>query len=555
MFPRCGFPASTSEGRRDTPLIQPTHENGVDYGARGVWEGISLGRLLVDAEAAWPNRPAVIDGDVVLSFAELGARSRALARQLVDAGVRRGDVVAVQLPNWWEAFVAFGATLLVGGVCNPIVPIMRQRELRFIFGQSSPKAAIVPSSFRSTDFLELYRDVISSSADAPDVLVVRAGDSDISPWCAVDTAATAAGPDANETSSHARDVALLMYTSGTTADPKGVLHTHESLVYEIRSIVRLFGLDQDDCVFMVSPLTHISGYLFAFGLSLMTGARVVLQDVWDALGAAEFIDRHHCTFTLAATTFLHGLVQVYREGDRACPLEVFMCGGADVPADLVREARDVLGADVVRTYGLTEMPTLTSGRPGGGEANITTDGYLIGPVECRVETHGESAGELLVRGPELFCGYLDPVHNEAFTADGFFRTGDLAAVGDDGTVTILGRSKDVIVRGGEKISSREIEDLLFGHPDVADVAVVPMQDARLGERVCAVVVPADGRNASVPALSQFLADRGLARHKHPERVLVLDALPRTTSGKVQKFILRERVAAAVDRGEPQRMDR
>ncbi len=529
-------------------MIKPTYHNPATAQLQRWWAGTTIAGVLEQAARLHPDSTAVVDGDTILTFGELWQRSWALAGRLATMGVQPGDVIAVQLPNWWETFVVYGAAALRGAVCNPLVPLLRRRELAFMFYQSRPTIAVIPSRFRSTDYVAVHREVRDAVAAPPRVLVVRSGERDVGPFEPFELAGSDSpdGVVSPASGVSSRDVALLMYTSGTTAEPKGVLHHHDALVYEVRSIVELLGLGPDDPVFMVSPLSHISGYLFAFVLGAMTGAPAVLQDIWDPRAAVGLIERHGCRFTMAAPVFLQGLLEVYRERGGPSALAFFMCGGADVPSDLVRQARATLGTEVMRTYGLTEMPTLTSGRPGGGDANATTDGYVVGPARCRLDPDPAdrgSPGELLVQGPELFCGYLDPAHNEAFTGDGFFRTGDLARTGPEpGTVTILGRAKDVIVRGGEKISAREVEEALLVHPAVADVAVVAMSEARLGERVAAFVVASEAGTPTVAALTEHLTALGMARQKHPERVVVVADLPRTASGKVQKHVLR----AAID---------
>jgi cyclohexanecarboxylate-CoA ligase len=440
--------------------------------------------------------------------------------------------------------VAYGAIACLGAVCNPLVTMLRERELSFVMRQARPKVVLIPSRFRSTDFVDLHRAVVNGLERPPRVLVVRPHEGDIDPFERAPCDEGDGLPPLPAVDIDPGAVTLLMYTSGTTAEPKGVLHHHDSLLAEVHSIVALFDLGADDTVFMVSPLSHISGYLFAFVQGAATGATTVLQDAWEPGAAAELIERHCCRFTLAAPVFLRGLVEIHEARGAPSSLRTFMCGGADVPPDLVARGRAVLEAEVVRTYGLTEMPTLTSGRPSGGDANVMTDGFVIEPGECRIEGGG-TEGELVIRGPELFCGYLDPRHNDAFTEDGYFRTGDLARLGADGTVTIIGRSKDVIVRNGEKVSAREVEEQLLAHPDVVDVAVVPLPDGRVGERVGAFVVARPGTEPDVAGLGDFLRARGLARQKHPERVVLVDELPRTASGKVQKHVLRSAAGASV----------
>jgi cyclohexanecarboxylate-CoA ligase len=285
----------------------------------------------------------------------------------------------------------------------------------------------------------------------------------------------------------------------------------------------------------------------------MTGAAVILQDVWDPHAAAGLIEDRDCRFSVGATPFLHGLVEEYARRTTASALDVFLCGGADVPPPLVRRASTQFGAHVTRVYGSSEFPTATCGRR-DDDFDITadTDGVPIGPVECRLDTVGhDGVGELLLRGPDLFLGYLDAALNaDAFTPDGFFRTGDLASIGRSGAVTIKGRHKDIILRGGENISAKEVEDVLFEHPAVNEVAVVAMPDPVMVERSCAFVVPNVGATVTLSALAAFLDQHHLARQKYPERVEIVTELPKTASGKVQKFVLRELIAKKLASEQP-----
>jgi cyclohexanecarboxylate-CoA ligase len=223
-----------------------------------------------------------------------------------------------------------------------------------------------------------------------------------------------------------------------------------------------------------------------------------------------------------------------------------MCGGADVPPELVYRAREVLGAAVVRVYGSTEFPTFSSGGPEDSvEVAAETDGFPIGPVQCRLdEVDANGVGELLVRGPELFLGYLDPdLNGDAFTKDDYFRTGDLAILDAQGAVTIMGRKKDVIIRNGETLSAKDIEDLLHEHPSIAEASVVAMPDPVTGEKACAFVVVVPGSTLTLDELCDYLGSRWITPQKLPERLELIDALPTTASGKVQKFALRERAYA------------
>lgn len=524
----------------------PTRGGALREEDRVQWSSRTLGSALDAAAQRDPAGLALVDGDQRLSWSELSRHVQEVAEGLLRAGVRRGDVVSVMLPNWSEASIAMQAALRIGAVVNPIVAIYRDSEVDFILRQSQAAAIVIPHHFRGFDYVEMMQRVLVGLEDAPVVIVARSqtplpagfiqwGDLGVPQARVPDTAA-------------AEDVCLLLYTSGTTSAPKGVLHSHNTLEYECRSIVRLFGLGAADTVFMPSPLTHITGFLFGVLMPPMTGAAAVLLDVWEPKEAHVLIEAEQCRFTMAATPFLAGLVQEYERCATPSALRVFTCGGADVPPELIRRAAEVLQACVVRVYGSSEFPTASCGaRDSSGRVAAETDGLPIGAARVRVNAEPGVTGELLLRGPELFLGYLDAGLNaDSFTADGWFRTGDLASVDDEGAVTIRGRIKDIILRGGENISAREVEDLLFEHAGVAEVAIVGMPDPILVERICAFVVPAAGSQLTLDALCAVLHERRTARQKHPERLEIVDALPKTASGKVQKFLLRERIRLALE---------
>jgi cyclohexanecarboxylate-CoA ligase len=348
------------------------------------------------------------------------------------------------------------------------------------------------------------------------------------------------------------DVCMLVYTSGTTAEPKGVLHSHDTLLAECASIARCYGLLPDEVLVIASPVSHVSGLLYGVLIPVFLGATSVLMESWDPEGFVELLEREGGSFSAGATPFLRGLLEAPSLARRKLErLRAFACGGADVPPELIREAARRLRIRCGRGYGSTEFPSITSGSGlGVPEAKrAETDGAPIPPnqLELRDEAGRPVAcgevGEVFARGPELCLGYRDPALNaEAFDARGFFRTGDLGRLDPEGYLTITGRVKDVIVRGGEKLSAKEIEDLLFEHPKVRAVAVVPFPDRALGERVCAVVVPSDpAAPPSLAELVRFLEAREISRRKLPERLELVPELPTTASGKVQKHLLRQRL--------------
>jgi non-ribosomal peptide synthetase component E (peptide arylation enzyme) len=516
----------------------------------GLWSGRLIDADLTASAERWPERTAIVDRDRRLDFAALDAAVDRVAAMLARLGVGRGDVVSFQLPNWLEAATVHHATARLGAVSNPIIPIYRGREVRFILGQARSRVFVVPDVFRRFDFRAMVADIRGELPDLEHVLVVGdAADGMVSFADAV--AEGGAVPDVERSST---DVVLLLYTSGTEANPKGVLHSHDTLRHECQSIIDLYALTQDDRVLMPSPLTHITGLLYGLQLPLMLGTSVVLQDVWDVPTALELIEREGCRFMVGATPFLHGIVHAPElDAHDLSSLRVFGCGGADIAPSLIRAAISRLDTTASRLYGSTELPTVT-GTPIDApvDRHAETDGAPIGAAELRiVDEAGEelppgARGELQARGPELCLGYLDPSLNDrAFTDDGWFRSGDLAIADEQGYIRIAGRAKDVILRGGENLSAKEIEDLLLEHPQVAEVAVVGYPDEVMGERTCAFVV-APGE-LSLDELVTFLRARKVANQKLPEHLRVVDELPRTASGKIQKYRLRDRLRAEVER--------
>jgi len=523
-----------------------------DAADRRWWPGRLVDALLADAVQASPAEVAVVDRDRRATYAEVDRAVRSTAAALHGLGVRRGDVVSFQLPNWLEAYVVHYATVALGAISNPIVPIYRERELGFILRQAASRVIVVPETFRGCDHAAMLARLRAGLPDLEHVLVV--GDPPPGTTALADVVGAADGTAPPPVARDPGDPALLLYTSGTEADPKGVLHSHDTLVYEAQSIVDLYRLDGDDRILMPSPVTHITGVLYGLLMPAMLRTRVVLQDVWAPGAALTLIERERCSVIIGATPFLHGLASAPELAERDVrSLRVFGCGGADVAPELIRSASERLGCRASRLYGSSECPTV-SGTPidDTDEHHAMTDGRPIGGARARVvdvdgrELPAGSPGELVVRGPELFIGYLDPALNaRAFDADGWFRTGDLATMDEDGYLRILGRAKDVIVRGGENISAKEVEDLLAEHPDVVEVAIVAMPDPVLVERACAFVVPRPGTTPTLAELVAFLREQRLAAQKLPERLELVDELVKTASGKVQKYRLREEIARRI----------
>jgi acyl-CoA synthetase (AMP-forming)/AMP-acid ligase II len=345
---------------------------------------------------------------------------------------------------------------------------------------------------------------------------------------------------------------MVMYTSGTTGKPKGVLHTHYSYDHRARAMGEAWGIGPSDVVFMPSPVTHITGALWAFDMTWIHGSASVLTEVWSPEEGIRCIEDNRCTVNGGATPVLQQLLDTASDRPEAiASLRLFFCGGTTVSPDLIRLASKTFpNCLFFRCYGSTEMVTATLGIRDRAQADLgaDTDGEIVYPAELRIidalDDHPLAEGkegEIIARGPGLFFGYVHPADNEGnFDAEGFFRMGDLGRIEHGHYIVITGRKKDIIIRSGENISPKEVEDLLFNHPAVTEVAIVAMPSATTGEKGCAFVIPRVGETIDLPEIRRFLDAQGLARQKFPEHVVLVDDLPRVPSGKVKKDVLRLR---------------
>jgi cyclohexanecarboxylate-CoA ligase len=518
------------------------------YRDAGIWRGDTVWDAFAATAATQPDRTMLVEGETRLTFRDVAHRAEQLAGALAASGISPGDPVAVQLPNWWETVVVLLASARLDAVAVPILPIHRAREVGFILRQTSARALFVPGRYRDCDHRALVTALRPELPALTEVVVVR----DVAPPGLREFASLAATPPLP--SGRSDDIALVMYTSGTTADPKGVLHSHDTLLAEARSLPEVHGLGATDTVLMPSPLTHVSGLVHAVLVPSALGSAAVLMPRWDAGEALRLIAEERVTYMVGAPTFLRDLAQHPALADTDVgSFRLFSCGGADVDPTLVADAAARLACVAKRVYGSTEFPTITTTGPADPVARrIDSEGRPIGAVEILlVDDDGTAVapgreGEILARGPECCLGYLDAALNaETFTADGWFRTGDLGAVDADGYLRITGRKKDIIIRKGENISVREIEELLAAHPAVAEAVVVGLPDAAAGEIACAVLRLHPGRAAlSLGEVVDHLIGRGLSTRKLPERLVVTDDLPRTASGKVMKRALRDRLVTA-----------
>lgn len=517
------------------------------YLGAGTWDGTTLPQRVARHAAERGTGLAVVDlrGGRTRSWAQLWEGARRVAGFLRSVGVRPGDVVSVQLPNWYETVVVDLGVLTAGAVLNPLLPIYRERELRHVLGTSEARVLVTPVTYRGFDhagLAETLRETVPTlehtlAIDDPD------GNADaFASWLGEQS-----GLDLDPTAdppAPAEAVSELIFTSGTEAQPKAIMHTEQTANFSVRTIHASLGMNADDVVWMPSPIGHSTGFNFGVRLALYHGLPLVLQDRWDATVAADLIEGCRCTYTMAATTFVNDLV--HSDAARARDLStmrLFTCGGAPVPAEVV-EAAGRMGITVLRLYGSTEALVVTCVRPGSAaEKVIGTDGRPLDDIEIEVRDDDGRAvigepGEIWVRGPNTSVGFfVDPERTaQTYEASGWVRSGDIGVHDEDGFLTIVGRKKEIIIRGGLNIAPREIEDVVGLHPAVADVAVVGLSSERLGEQTCACVVLRDGAEPiGLAELVAFLKEQGLAAYKLPERLELLEALPRTSSGKVKKF--------------------
>jgi cyclohexanecarboxylate-CoA ligase len=542
----------------DAVLIPPRRATSI---AGGLWHDRTINDELDACVAGCPDKTAltarqVEDGTTTcFTYREMATMTDRIAVGLTRLGVGRNDVVSLQLPNWWQFTLTYLACSRIGAVLNPLMHIFRERELSFMLNQSRSKVLIVPKLFRGFDFEQMADGLKTALPDLQHVVVVG-GETDSQP-SANSFEALLSGPkwelepDAQAILTRQRpgpdDITQLLYTSGTTGEPKGVMHSSNTLMSNIVPYAEAMRLGRDEVVLMASPMAHQTGFMYGLMMPIMLRATAVLQDIWQPKAAIELIRSERVSFTMASTVFLTDLANAVTEtGHAVSTLRTFLCAGAPIPGPLVEQARKAIGAKIVSAWGMSETGAITLTRlDDADERSFATDGCPLPGVEVRVVDGSDapvptgSIGRLLVRSCSNFGGYLNRDHLNATDADGWFDTGDLAHIDERGYIRISGRSKDVIIRGGENIPVVEIEALLYRHPAIAAVAIVAYPDERLGERACAVVVPRPGEHIDLPAIVDFLKSHKVAVQYIPERVIVRDSLPTTPSGKVQKFKLRD----------------
>jgi cyclohexanecarboxylate-CoA ligase len=527
-----------------------TAEHVQRYTASGAWPNRLLTDFLDDAVAATPDKIAVIDSRGSITYRELAAQAMHCAHGLLALGLRAGDVMALQLPNWKEFLILHLAATRIGIVSSLITPGSRDRELAHMLKLSDARLLVIPDTFRGHDYRAMAARLCEELPDLQHVMVVGAttAPSEIA-W---DTFIGTQHPPMQSPRPHADDVTEIVFTSGATGEPKGVMHTSNTIVAPQLALAAALQLKRDDVIHIASTIAHQTGFLNGVRLPIQLGATVVLQDVWNAEQMVEWIAKHRITVSSGSATFLLDLLRAKNLG--ACDLasfRIFRCGGGPIPRTLLHEAREKLPQVGIHCgWGQTENAVVTLTRIGApDEKLLTTDGCAQPGMEVRVVNDKNqllapgAEGRLQCRGPFMFVGYVkqETLTRENFDGD-WFDTGDLATLDAEGFIRITGRLKDIIIRGGENIPVKYVEDILYEDPRVQDAAIVAMPDPRLGERACAFVICREGQSLDMQGMQAFLAKRGVAKVYWPERLEIALQLPRTANGKIRKADLRAQIA-------------
>jgi cyclohexanecarboxylate-CoA ligase len=522
---------------------------------QGVWPNRTILDYLNDAIVKHPDKMAIIDKKSSFTYKQLGKLVDQIALGLLHIGLGKGDVVSFQLPNWNEFIILHYAITRIGAISNPLIPIYRDREIGYMVGMAESKMIVVPEYFRGFYYPDMIERLSHQWPSMKHIYVI--GDSAPNgmklfsslfeePWeDRMDSSIL------DEITHDPNDVTEIIFTSGTTGSPKGVMHTHNTLCISTNYWIDRLHLTSDDVLFMASTFAHQTGFGYGVRLPTHIGGTGVYQDIWNPREFIEWVEREKITFTAGATPFLQDTVQM--EGIERYDLNslrVFVALGAPIPRHLVKEAMEKVPFKILSGWGQTEDGLVTLTRLEDPEEKLTnTDGIPFPGMELKVvDFEGEVCapnieGSLLVKGPALFVGYFKRIDDTlAEYSDGWFITGDRAFMDEDGYIRISGRNKDIIIRGGENIPVAYVENVLYEHPDISSAQVIAVPDSRLQEKACACISMKTGKSPiTMDSMQEFLSEKGLAKQYWPEFLEIMDDFPRTASGKIQKFRLREMI--------------
>ena len=519
------------------------------YRQQGLWGDASLADYWQQTARAMPDKIAVVDNHgASYTYSALDHAASCLANWMLAKGIESGDRIAFQLPGWCEFTVIYLACLKIGAVSVPLLPSWREAELVWVLNKCQAKMFFAPTLFKQTRPVDLILPLQNQLPQLQqivgvDKLAPATSSLSLSQIIADNTSLTTA------ITTHGDELAAVLFTSGTEGLPKGVMLTHNNILASERAYCARLNLTWQDVFMMPAPLGHATGFLHGVTAPFLIGARSVLLDIFTPDACLALLEQQRCTCMLGATPFVYDLLNVLeKQPADLSALRFFLCGGTTIPKKVARECQQ-RGIKLLSVYGSTESsPHAVVNLDDPLSRFMHTDGYAAAGVEIKVVDDARKTlppgceGEEASRGPNVFMGYFDEpeLTARALDEEGWYYSGDLCRMDEAGYIKITGRKKDIIVRGGENISSREVEDILLQHPKIHDACVVAMSDERLGERSCAyVVLKAPHHSLSLEEMVAFFSRKRVAKYKYPEHIVVIEKLPRTASGKIQKFLLRK----------------
>ena len=519
------------------------------YRQQGLWGDASLADYWQQTARAMPDKIAVVDNHgASYTYSALDHAASCLANWMLAKGIESGDRIAFQLPGWCEFTVIYLACLKIGAVSVPLLPSWREAELVWVLNKCQAKMFFAPTLFKQTRPVDLILPLQNQLPQLQqivgvDKLAPATSSLSLSQIIADNTSLTTA------ITTHGDELAAVLFTSGTEGLPKGVMLTHNNILASERAYCARLNLTWQDVFMMPAPLGHVTGFLHGVTAPFLIGARSVLLDIFTPDACLALLEQQRCTCMLGATPFVYDLLNLLeKQPADLSALRFFLCGGTTIPKKVARECQQ-RGIKLLSVYGSTESsPHAVVNLDDPLSRFMHTDGYAAAGVEIKVVDDARKTlppgceGEEASRGPNVFMGYFDEpeLTARALDEEGWYYSGDLCRMDEAGYIKITGRKKDIIVRGGENISSREVEDILLQHPKIHDACVVAMSDERLGERSCAyVVLKAPHHSLSLEEVVAFFSRKRVAKYKYPEHIVVIEKLPRTASGKIQKFLLRK----------------
>ncbi|HFL5339240.1 TPA: medium-chain fatty-acid--CoA ligase [Escherichia coli] len=519
------------------------------YRQQGLWGDASLADYWQQTARAMPDKIAVVDNHgASYTYSALDHAASCLANWMLAKGIESGDRIAFQLPGWCEFTVIYLACLKIGAVSVPLLLSWREAELVWVLNKCQAKMFFAPTLFKQTRPVDLILPLQNQLPQLQqivgvDKLAPATSSLSLSQIIADNTSLTTA------ITTHGDELAAVLFTSGTEGLPKGVMLTHNNILASERAYCARLNLTWQDVFMMPAPLGHATGFLHGVTAPFLIGARSVLLDIFTPDACLALLEQQRCTCMLGATPFVYDLLNVLeKQPADLSALRFFLCGGTTIPKKVARECQQ-RGIKLLSVYGSTESsPHAVVNLDDPLSRFMHTDGYAAAGVEIKVVDDARKTlppgceGEEASRGPNVFMGYFDEpeLTARALDEEGWYYSGDLCRMDEAGYIKITGRKKDIIVRGGENISSREVEDILLQHPKIHDACVVAMPDERLGERSCAyVVLKAPHHSLSLEEVVAFFSRKRVAKYKYPEHIVVIEKLPRTASGKIQKFLLRK----------------